>query len=142
MGAVASIVLLGILGGCAETTILAQPPRFDQKTLEGLTTIKADTDALLGKLQAPSPDCLASNNTMGFEKLAGDILAAKTQAETVLHNDHTVKGISNLGDSTSHFRAAASGGAVCLPATIVKTQQTQLDTATQRLIDYEQAKPH
>jgi hypothetical protein len=142
-GAAIAFVLAGAIGGCAELGIVASPPHFDQKTLDGLNTVRTDTDTLFAQLEKPAPNCLFSNNTAGFDKLATDISAVKTQAGTISNNTHTVNGITDLGDSADHFRKAASSGTTtCLPANIAKNQQTQMDTAIQKLVDYEQAKPH
>ena len=141
-GAVSAFVLAGGLGGCAELGHIASLPHFDQKTLDGLNTVKTDTDTLFTQLEKPSPACLHSNNTAGFDTLATDITVVKTQAGTIANNTHTVTGVSDLGDSASHFRtAAASGATTCLPANIVKNQRSHMDRAIQGLVDYEQKKP-
>lgn len=137
-----ALAMTAALGGCADIPIIASPPHFDQKTIDGLNTVKKETHSLLGNLQRPAPDCLYANNTIGFDALVADIASVKAQANTVARNMHTVAGIGDLADSAEHFRGAASAGATtCLPANIVKNQQSAMDRAIDRLVAYEQKKP-
>jgi hypothetical protein len=138
----AALALTGGVGGCAEVVNVWSPPHFDQSALDDLNTVRTGADALFGRLQTPSPHCLYSNNTTGFDTLAADISAARTRAATITNNKHMVNGLTDLGASVDHYRKAASASTTnCLPANIARNQQTHMDHAIQLLIDFEKAQP-
>jgi len=142
--ALAAVIAGGLaLSGCQQVTafFVQSPPKFDQKTVDALSTTQKDADALFGTLSATT-GCAYSANAAQFDLVDTDLAALVKEAGSVPNNSFTLNGSNSLLRGFDKFRAAAaSNNSGCLPPGLAQDKKSSFDAAVANLTTYENAKP-
>ena len=132
-----------VLSGCQQVLpfVIQSPPKFDQKTIDALTTTQQDADALFTTLSATT-GCAYSANSAQFDVVDADLAALVKEAGAMANNSFTLNGSTSLQQGFDKFRAAAaSTPAGCPPPGLAQDKKSSFDAAVASLAAYENAKP-